>query len=762
MSALPAARPFRTVERKMLLGAAAFVVVFVAYLLMRDRILNHVKINGDAYRELKGDAAMLMDLVQPRLFVLEPYSIAHELMEHAAAGEQPAVEQLVREFERLRLDNLAARETYGRHARAVGLAEDFAAVGATADGLMSLLARKVISGLPPGGGRSARQVLDTEGRELFNAHRLAVQRLQTRTEAAVAGRERAAEEYATRWRLLLTSGGVALVLSFVAVGVIGFRSLVFAPVREAVRHFQRMAGGDYSRPVRTLRRDEFGEMLTALEAMRRSLDDAVRARDRSIEQLRILSRAIDSSPAAVVITNAAGVIQYVNPAFVGTTGFTATEAIGQTPRILNSGTHDTAFFANLWSTIQGGRIWRGDIVNRRKDGTRFEEAASIAPVMDEAATVTHFVAVTTDVTHKRAIERRLAEAERRYREIVEHSVQGFHQVTPDGRMVMANARLAAMLGYERPEELLAEPPGLWDRLHVDPQRRSEYVHTLDESGTVQGFECQLRRRDGRIIWVAENARAVLNDDGTCSHCEGFLDDITERIEAEQLKIDFISFVTHQLRTPLAGIRWMLELTERDPSLSPEARMDINDAHASALRLITLVNELLDISRLESGRLTSTPTPTDLRALTHGVLKDLEPIIEGNGQHVTVADGTVPAVMVDPQLARQSMLNFLSNAVKYTPAGGRIEVFTETTAGALRWSVRDTGIGVPAVAQKRLFEKFYRADNATSVDTEGTGLGLYLVRLIAERSGGSVSCESSEGLGSTFSLTLPLAVAEGMS
>jgi PAS domain S-box-containing protein len=317
-----------------------------------------------------------------------------------------------------------------------------------------------------------------------------------------------------------------------------------------------------------------------------------------------------------------------------------------------------------------------------------------------------------------------------------------------------------MLGYDSGAQLVAEPPGLWARLHVDPARRAAYLAEMHGNGEVHGFESQLRRRDGRLIWVAENAKAVVNVSGECTHCEAFVEDITARKEAEQLKSDFIGFVTHQLRTPLAGIRWMLELAGQDPSLSGDVKTDISDAHASALRLIGLVNELLDISRLENGRLTNAPAPTDLGALAQSVLDDLAPLIQQKGQRVDVDATAVPPAMVDPQLARQAVLNFLSNAVKYTPPGGTITVSARLDRDHVRWSVTDTGIGIPAAAQKRLFEKFFRAENATTVNTEGTGLGLYFARLIAERSGGSVTCTSIEGEGSTFSLALPIAQPVG--
>jgi PAS domain S-box-containing protein len=346
------------------------------------------------------------------------------------------------------------------------------------------------------------------------------------------------------------------------------------------------------------------------------------------------------------------------------------------------------------------------------------------------------------------------EAERKHHDILDRSLQGFYQSTIDGRFLAANPMMAKMLGYESPQALLAEPAGTAERMYVDDLQRREFVRLMDVQGFVTGFETALRRQDGRVIWVTETARVVTNDDGTV-YREGFVDDITARKDAEGLKADFVSFVTHQLRTPLAGIRWMLELAQQG-TMDDEVATCVDDARLSAERLIALVNDLLDVARLEGGRFVSTAEPTGMIALTRDVLDDLAPLVASRQQRLTIEGDAVDPVMVDPQLARQAVMNFLSNAIKYTSPGGSIHVSASRDGEMVRWSVRDTGIGIPTAAQARLFEKFFRADNAQIIDTEGTGLGLYLVRLIAERAGGAVACESQEGEGSTFTLTLPVA------
>ena len=237
---------------------------------------------------------------------------------------------------------------------------------------------------------------------------------------------------------------------------------------------------------------------------------------------------------------------------------------------------------------------------------------------------------------------------------------------------------------------------------------------------------------------------------------GIIRDVTERKQAEQMKSDFVSFVTHQLRTPLAGIKWMLELAQEAPDVPEEPASYVQDARQAAERLIGLVNDLLDVSRLESGKVKVTLQPVGLGELTQSVLDDLVTLVREKGHRLSMEGADrVPTVMADPQLLRQVILNLTSNAIKYTPPDGDVAIRMEVANGAVRWAIRDSGIGIPKESRARLFEKFFRADNVHTISTEGTGLGLYLVRLILEEFSGEVWCESEEGRGSTFIFTLPV-------
>jgi signal transduction histidine kinase len=175
-----------------------------------------------------------------------------------------------------------------------------------------------------------------------------------------------------------------------------------------------------------------------------------------------------------------------------------------------------------------------------------------------------------------------------------------------------------------------------------------------------------------------------------------------------------------------------------------------------LRLGSLVNDLLDISRLESGRLALVIEPISLERLTQSVVDEVRPLLDAKRHRVSCTlQPHIAEARGDALLLRQAVTNLVSNAIKYTPDGGNIAIALEQQDGRLLWKVRDSGIGVPKSAQSRLFEKFFRADNAVALETEGTGLGLHLVRLIVEQFGGSVWCESEAGRGVTFSFALPV-------
>ena len=343
-------------------------------------------------------------------------------------------------------------------------------------------------------------------------------------------------------------------------------------------------------------------------------------------------------------------------------------------------------------------------------------------------------------------------------QILESTSDGVLFVGPDGRIQAANRRVGELLG-------LGATPIVGSELGEILRRECSTVSTerllLACAGGLGAAPAEGTSGDldvpslNRVLhW---EARATRDAAGRTTGLTITVHDVTQEREIAQMKSDFVSFATHQLRTPLSGIKWMLELAMDEQAVPDGAASYMKDALGASQRLIQLVNDLLDISRLESGRMKATPQLVDLVELTRTVLTDLKLQLDEKGHRLTLeTSGDALAVFADPQLLRQVVLNFTSNAIKYSPRHGDIRVALTGEQDVVRWLIKDTGIGIPKESQRHLFEKFYRADNVAALETDGTGLGLYLVRLIVEQIGGHVGCESEEGRGATFYFTVPRA------
>jgi PAS domain S-box-containing protein len=330
----------------------------------------------------------------------------------------------------------------------------------------------------------------------------------------------------------------------------------------------------------------------------------------------------------------------------------------------------------------------------------------------------------------------------------------------DGYFTRVNASWHRVLGYTS-TELMAQP--FIDLVHFeDREATANAVAELSKGKNIALFENRYRCRNGTYRWLSWTATPKLDEQLIYAVAHDTTDrKLLEQQTQETLKMrnDFVSFVTHQLRTPLSGIKWMLELAKETDDQAEKGSY-IEDARESADRLIGLVNDLLDASRLESGKLQVTLEPVRLLQLTYDVLADVATLVREKNHELDVqSEPDIPVAMLDSQLLRQVIVNLASNAIKYTPDGGRIEIRIYREGTALHWSIRDSGIGISEDSQKRLFEKFFRADNAHTIDTEGTGLGLYLVRLIVERLGGTITCESEVGRGTLFHFTLPITAGD---
>ncbi len=284
---------------------------------------------------------------------------------------------------------------------------------------------------------------------------------------------------------------------------------------------------------------------------------------------------------------------------------------------------------------------------------------------------------------------------------------------------------------------------MWKRLNAGKTFSSDEIINKRKDGTE--YFCQLS------VFPIQEGTTTIN-------FVGLQQDISKQKEVDRMKTEFISLASHQLRTPLSAMRWFSELlmANKAGKLSKEQNVLMQSLYQSTLRMIDLVNMLLNITRIESGRLSVEPEAVSLPKLIDEVLKDVLPEIEKKKQTIVKDfDKKLPSVKIDKKLFREVLMNLLTNANKYTQDEGTITISIRIDDEHLEVSVSDNGYGIPDDVQAKIFSKFFRADNITKTETDGTGLGLYLIKLIVETTGGKVWFKSKEKKGTTFFFTLPL-------
>ena len=235
-------------------------------------------------------------------------------------------------------------------------------------------------------------------------------------------------------------------------------------------------------------------------------------------------------------------------------------------------------------------------------------------------------------------------------------------------------------------------------------------------------------------------------------------DITEEKKIDKAKSEFVSLASHQLRTPLTTLSWISEILSSGDNgkLNQKQKQYADEIYEASRRMINLVNAMLNVSRLELGTFTIEPKLMDIREIVKSCIKELLPqILKKKIIFREKYDKSTTSIFADPRLLDIVLENLFSNAVKYTPAGGRINFTFGRNKDNLSITVADTGVGIPKSQQDKISTKLFRADNAKLIDPDGTGLGLYIVKEIIDHAGGKIWFESQEGKGTIFHITLPL-------
>jgi PAS domain S-box-containing protein len=377
---------------------------------------------------------------------------------------------------------------------------------------------------------------------------------------------------------------------------------------------------------------------------------------------------------------------------------------------------------------------------------------------------------TAAAVHRRQAESDLAVAEKNYRSLFENAPEGLYQTTIEGRFRAVNAALAKICGYPSPAALIAAVNDIGTQLYVNPGRREEFFQLIQSSDEVTDFESEIRRPDGSTLWISESVRAVRDARGQIDHFEGVAIDITQQREAARAmqaakeaadaanrsKSRFLASVSHEFRTPLNGILGYTQILNRDAQLTERQREGVRVIHESADHLLALINDVLDLSKIEAGRLELEQADFDLPAFAAGVEQVFLPRArEKNLLLETAVAADVPRyVRGDEQRLRQIVYNLVGNAVKFTARGGVVFSVRRSANGRINFSVSDTGPGIAKEHFAIIFEPFTQLRESGAAAT-GTGLGLGISRSLVERMGGKLVVESGTDWGTRFSFEIEL-------
>lgn len=377
---------------------------------------------------------------------------------------------------------------------------------------------------------------------------------------------------------------------------------------------------------------------------------------------------------------------------------------------------------------------------------------------------------------------------RRLREVFDHFTDAFYVTNQVGEVVFISKASYDHLGY-KPEEMIGQP---LSNFYADPSTRDEVIGLLLASpGQVVNVESKMRCKDGSIVWASTDARLILDKDGKPESIEGVARNITDRKEADRqleanrkelaeaheqaLKLEeaareaneaktrFLTNISHEMRTPLTGILGALDLID-DPSLSDRSDALIETAKSSGQSLLNLINELLDIARLESGQVVMQASEFSLGELLLELGASFRVLAEQKGLEfiLEVADDFPASIVADRRRIVQVLSNFLGNAIKFTEAGQvNLRAFVQGIGGEqghVRIEVEDTGVGIAPDQVEKIFERFERVEEGRTKQI-GAGLGLAISREYVELMGGTVDVSSEVGSGSVFSLEFTAPMVE---
>ncbi len=404
----------------------------------------------------------------------------------------------------------------------------------------------------------------------------------------------------------------------------------------------------------------------------------------------------------------------------------------------------------------------GEYRLRHKDGTwKWFEGNSINLLYNPD--VASIVVTFRDISQRKAVEGELQQSKSQLEAILKHISDGITVQDTSGKMVYANHAAALALGYHSVEELLVAPPLEYTQRFelTDEQGNPFSLRDLPGRRAIAGEEHPqvtirgVHRQTKEVHWVVIQSTAIRDEQRQPLLVLNVMHNITLFKEQEQRKDEFIGMASHELKTPITTLKAYTELLllKLENDSAPEPKMYLTRMDAQLDRINNLIQDLLDVTKVHAGKLDYAEESVDIDTLLHDVV---EMVQHTSSTHtIILAGASHEHITGDSERLNQVFVNLLNNAIKYSPQAKQVDVQIVATADTVIIKIRDYGIGIDPKHQQRLFERFYRVSGSKDKTFPGLGIGLYIVHEIIQRHSGTITVESAEGKGSTFSVTLPL-------
>jgi PAS domain S-box-containing protein len=550
--------------------------------------------------------------------------------------------------------------------------------------------------------------------------------------------------------------------------------------RDSTGEFKNMAGALLS----------FRNTIIQRNHAEKNLRDSESRAQQTLAELKYQKFVLDQH-SIVVTTDAESTITYVNGKFCEASGYTQQELLGQNPRLLKSGIHSDEFYRDMYRNLVNGEVWHGEICNQTKSGKLYWMLTTIVPFMNQMGKPVQYIAIHTNITERKITENQL----RKLSLAVEQSSESIVITNLDGNIEYVNEAFVSTTGYSREESLGRDYHFLYSPRTSQNNFKSLEME-LNKGGAWKG-EFIIRHKDGSEHIEFSIISPIHQPDGRISHYVAVNEDITEktrmgeeltrhRLHLEELvesrtaqlaearkaaeaanksKSSFLANMSHEIRTPMnaiIGLTHLLKLNAKQPAQIER----LGKIDSAATHLLAIINDILDISKIEAGRIVLEETDFSLDSILDHVHFLIAEQAAAKGLSVNIEPNDVPRwLRGDPTRLRQALLNYASNAVKFTEHGNitlhaRL-LDKQDNQLVVCFEVEDTGIGIAHEKIPDLFRAFEQADSSITRTYGGTGLGLAITRRLAKLMGGEADVKSQPGVGSTFWFTARLGLGHSV-